>query len=131
MNAQIAQHLNIAEALIAEVQEWAHVLFVKFISGRPRFVSKKAVMTYKNARHEAFCALSGKYVEDLPTTVWSPAASPFLPAKEVYEGTELTPNQVLAESAKYASKYRSKVEASPERDAENLRKHGNKFGYLG
>lgn len=42
-NAQIAQHLNIVESAIKEVQEWAHVLFVKFVSGRPRFVSKKVV----------------------------------------------------------------------------------------
>lgn len=47
MNAQIAQHLNIAEALIAEVQEWAHVLFVRFTSGRPLFVSKKVVNVKK------------------------------------------------------------------------------------
>ena len=41
MNAAIAQHLNIAESMIASVEEWAHVLFVRFVSGRPRFVSKK------------------------------------------------------------------------------------------
>jgi len=45
MNAYdaIANHLNIAEAIIAEVQEWAHVLFVRFVGRRPRFVSKKVV----------------------------------------------------------------------------------------
>lgn len=43
MNAAIAQHLNIAESLIAEIQEWASVLWVRFVSGRPRFVSKKVV----------------------------------------------------------------------------------------
>lgn len=41
--AQIANHLNIVESVIVEVQEWAHVLFVRFASGRPRFVSKKVV----------------------------------------------------------------------------------------
>lgn len=39
--AQIASHLNIAETIIATVEEWAHVLFVRFTIGRPRFVSKK------------------------------------------------------------------------------------------
>lgn len=48
MNAQVAQHLNIAESLIAEIQEWAHVLFVRFVSGRPRFVSKKVTTVKKN-----------------------------------------------------------------------------------
>ena len=39
--AAVARHLNIVESAIAEIQEWAHVLFVKFTAGRPRFVSKK------------------------------------------------------------------------------------------
>ena len=41
--AAIASHLNIAETIIAEVQEWAHVLFVWFVGRRPRFVSKKVM----------------------------------------------------------------------------------------
>ena len=41
--AAIASHLNIAESIIASVEEWAHVLFVRFIGRRPRFVSKKVV----------------------------------------------------------------------------------------
>ena len=41
MNTQaIAQHLNIVDSAIIEVQEWASVLWVKFIGGC-RFVSKK------------------------------------------------------------------------------------------
>lgn len=40
----IANHLNIAEAIIASVEEWAHVLFVRFIGRRPRFVSKKIIV---------------------------------------------------------------------------------------
>lgn len=39
----IASHLNILESAIAEVQEWAKVLWVRFKQGRPRFVSKKVV----------------------------------------------------------------------------------------
>lgn len=42
-NAAIANHLNIAEGIIASVEEWTHVLFVRFIGRRPRFVSKKVV----------------------------------------------------------------------------------------
>jgi hypothetical protein len=41
--AAIANHLNIAEDIITEVQEWVHVLFVRFVGRRPRFVSKKVV----------------------------------------------------------------------------------------
>lgn len=41
----VANHLNIAESLISEIQEWASVLWVRFVSGRPRFVSKKVVKT--------------------------------------------------------------------------------------
>jgi hypothetical protein len=41
MNAQaIASHLNIVDSAIIEIQEWASVLWVKFIGG-VRFVSKK------------------------------------------------------------------------------------------
>jgi hypothetical protein len=39
--AAIANHLNIAESIISSVEEWAHVLFVRFVGRRPRFVSKK------------------------------------------------------------------------------------------
>lgn len=46
-NAQIAAHLNIAESAISSVEEWASVLFVKFTTGRPRFVSKKVVKETK------------------------------------------------------------------------------------
>ena len=42
--AAIANHLNIAEAIVASVEEWAHVLFVRFIGRRPRFVSKKIIV---------------------------------------------------------------------------------------
>lgn len=41
LNNAIATHLNILESAIAAVEEWANVLFVRFTSGRPRFVSKK------------------------------------------------------------------------------------------
>lgn len=40
----IANHLDIAEGIIASVEEWAHVLFVRFIGRRPRFVSKKIIV---------------------------------------------------------------------------------------
>jgi hypothetical protein len=41
MNTQaIATHLNIIDSAIIEVQEWANVLWVKFVGG-VRFVSKK------------------------------------------------------------------------------------------
>lgn len=48
MNAAIAQHLNIPESMIASIEEWAHVLFVRFISGRTRFVFKKVKPVMKN-----------------------------------------------------------------------------------
>ena len=44
MNTQaIAQHLNLAEELILEVQEWKRVLWVRIKGVRPKFVSKKVV----------------------------------------------------------------------------------------
>jgi hypothetical protein len=42
-SAAIASHLNIAESIIASIEEWANVLFVRFVKGSPRFVSKKVV----------------------------------------------------------------------------------------
>lgn len=44
----IANHLNIAESIIASIEEWAHVLFVRFIGRRPRFVSKKIIVEDKD-----------------------------------------------------------------------------------
>lgn len=43
MNAQIAQHLNIAESAIVRIEEWAKVLFVVCKKIGARFVSKKVV----------------------------------------------------------------------------------------
>lgn len=40
----IAQHLNVLDSAIIEVQEWASVVWVKFIGGC-RFVSKKVMGT--------------------------------------------------------------------------------------
>lgn len=41
MNTAIAQHLNVAESAIIEVQEWARVLWVRVKGLGARFVSKK------------------------------------------------------------------------------------------
>ena len=41
MNAAIAQHLNVTESAIIEVQEWARVLWVRVKGLGARFVSKK------------------------------------------------------------------------------------------
>ena len=41
LTTAVAQHLNVLESTIKEIQEWAKVLLVKFTSGKPRFVSKK------------------------------------------------------------------------------------------
>lgn len=47
MNAAIAQHLNITEAAIIRVEEWAHVLFVVCKKLGARFVSKKVIKQMK------------------------------------------------------------------------------------
>lgn len=47
MNAQIAQHLNIAESAITRIEEWAKVLFVIAKGIGARFVSKKVVKMMK------------------------------------------------------------------------------------
>jgi hypothetical protein len=92
-------------------------------------------MTYQNACHEAFCQLFGSYVESLPEIVVTPAASPFLPSVEKYQGTEITPDQVLRESAKYSKNYYVKVDENSAdykaAIAANVEKYGNEFGYLG
>lgn len=41
MNTAIAQHLNVTESAILEVQEWARVLWVRVKGLGARFVSKK------------------------------------------------------------------------------------------
>lgn len=70
--AAIAQHLNIAEAIIAEVQEWASVLFVRFIGRRPRFVSKKVVvMITRSEAAKAIAAAIQKFEkEKYECSVW-------------------------------------------------------------
>jgi hypothetical protein len=92
-------------------------------------------MIYQNARHEAFCELFGAYVEKLPSIVVTPAASPFLPSKENYEGTSITPDQVSRASVKYSKNYYVKVDKDSEsykaKTASNIAKYGNEFGYLG
>lgn len=53
MNTAIAQHLNVTESAILEVQEWARVLWVRVKGLGARFVSKKVVkmeMTKDEAR---------------------------------------------------------------------------------
>lgn len=47
MNAQVAQHLNVAESAILEIQEWARVLWVRVRGIGARFVSKKVVKVDK------------------------------------------------------------------------------------
>ncbi len=42
-NLQIAKHLGIATCDIKSVEEWSNVYFVQFVTGSPRFVSKKVV----------------------------------------------------------------------------------------
>lgn len=57
LNSVIAKQLNILESAIAEVQEWAKVLWVRFKSGRPRFVSKKVIevkMTHPETIEKTF-----------------------------------------------------------------------------
>jgi len=61
MNAAIAQHLNIAESAITEIQEWAHVLWVRFVGG-VRFVSKKVMKPMENVDFTGVVRNSGKNV---------------------------------------------------------------------
>lgn len=53
MNTAIAQHLNVAEAAIIEVQEWARVLWVRIRGIGARFVSKKVVEMTQLSRRDA------------------------------------------------------------------------------
>lgn len=61
----IAQHLNLAEELIIEVQEWARVLWVRIKGMRPKFVSKKVVAKkMTDAEYEAMWKASEKNQSD-------------------------------------------------------------------
>lgn len=58
MNTQsIAQHLNLTEELILEIQEWARVLWVRIKGMRPRFVSKKVVAMITKEEAEAMIGM--------------------------------------------------------------------------
>jgi len=46
----IAQHLNIASQAIIEIQEWATVLWVRFVGGC-KFVSKKVIKAMEKGRY--------------------------------------------------------------------------------
>ncbi len=62
----IANHLNILPSSIEEIQEWDHVLWVRFKSGSPRFVSKKALPRKKIKSIQAdsyFTAFEKKCIE--------------------------------------------------------------------
>lgn len=67
--AAVANHLNILESAIVEIQEWASVLWVRFVSGRPRFVSKKVVKVIQMTRKQ----LAEKIANNLDCTskVWA------------------------------------------------------------
>ena len=47
MNTAIAQHLNVTEAAIVKVEEWANVLFCVVRGIGARFVSKKVLKMYE------------------------------------------------------------------------------------
>jgi hypothetical protein len=136
MNAAIAQKLNVLESAILEIQEWASVLWVRFVGGC-KFVSKKAVAMneYKNDEHEAFCVITGKYVEELPEIVTVNGASPFLPSKTIYKGTDITPDDVIKKSWEIERSkpgYDKKIKAIAKENTErNIALYGNEFGYLG
>jgi hypothetical protein len=59
MNSQaIATHLNILDSAIIEIQEWASVLWVKFVGG-VRFVSKKIGTAKMSLNNEFTQSLNG------------------------------------------------------------------------
>lgn len=67
--AAIAQHLNVAETIIASVEEWAHVLFVRFVGRRPRFVSKKVAMNTEMTKEDLI-----EKMEAVGATRWTKGA---------------------------------------------------------
>jgi hypothetical protein len=95
MNATaIAQHLNIAADAIVKIEEWAQVLWVKFVGGC-KFVSKKVVKAMEKGRYAVsrgvkqpalFVSDSLKEckkwaeknaTETNPMTVWATANTPY------------------------------------------------------
>lgn len=68
MNTQaIAQHLNLTEESILEVQEWARVLWVRIKGMRPKFVSKKVVKMEKTPDNLAQALLNAGFAQ---ANVW-------------------------------------------------------------
>ena len=67
MNAAIAQHLNVAQTAILEIQEWASVLWVRVQGLGARFVSKKVIKmsVYDQIKQEFEIALES-VIEALP-----------------------------------------------------------------
>ena len=59
MNAQIAQHLNVTESAILEVQEWARVLWVRIRGIGARFVSKKVIKMEQQITVEKLVEVGG------------------------------------------------------------------------
>jgi hypothetical protein len=41
----VSEFLQVAQELITEIQEWVNVLWVRIVGCRPRFVSKKVIMS--------------------------------------------------------------------------------------
>lgn len=89
MNTQaIAQHLNLAQELILEVQEWAHVLWVRIKGMRSKFVSKKvAIAMITKEQAEAMLGM--------PIKGWDEKSAEYIQRlKEAgYKNSTITPRQ--------------------------------------
>ncbi len=59
MNAQIAQHLNVAEAAIIKIEEWANVIFAVVKGIGARFVSKKVAKAPEKTFEEKLVEAGG------------------------------------------------------------------------
>ena len=80
----IAQHLNVAESLIAKIEEWAHVLFVRFIGRRPRFVSKRVINVMQGSEKQVSWA-NDLAVEFSECQQWSERLSGEVGSRDYFE----------------------------------------------
>lgn len=65
MQSAIAQHLNVTESAILEVQEWARVLWVRVRGIGARFVSKKVVKTMSSLINRSASEKQANYAQSI------------------------------------------------------------------
>jgi hypothetical protein len=112
MNTAIAQHLNVTESAIIEVQEWARVLWVRVKGLGARFVSKKVVKmeVVDTGAVVQICEDDGEYtllhqmphgtvLDDGRVQFKTPRGMGFLVSKDACQDLGLDPNKAVFDAS--------------------------------